>query len=416
MKKLALAALLAISPVTFAEVTLEHVDEEVHLALETIQALKAELNELKAAVAMQSEVQEASMGRIAKAAKKFEKITLGGYGELHYQDTETDGGTNKHQMDAHRYVLFFGYDFTDKVRFRSEFELEHGLTCDNNTDTDTAAGSTTSPSTCPGEVELEQMYVEMDHTDNLTTRVGVMLTPVGILNENHEPPTFYGVERNEVEKYLIPTTWWGGGVQAVYKMDNGLTVEAMVGEGLEVNSAGYIRGGRQKSAEALANDWSYTVRATYTGFPGLKASVFYNHQTDATQSSGDNLEEMDLYGASAIYGFGDGFEVRALHVQVEFEGVDESGAFFTNGFDEQQGTFLEVSKRFGNLGFFVNSANVSGEKVARQYNVMQYGVSWWYPGNSNAVIKANWYDKELDNDSDSSSDTDGIHLGVGYVF
>ena len=405
MKKLALAALLAISPVTFAEVTLEHVDEEVHLALETIQALKAELNELKAAVAMQSEVQEASMGRIAKAAKKFEKITLGGYGELHYQDVEKDSGTDSRSMDAHRYVLFFGYDFTDKVRFRSEFELEHGLVAD------TADGSN------GGEVELEQMYIEMDHTDNLTSRVGVMLIPVGILNENHEPPTFYGVERNEVEKYIIPTTWWGGGAQLVYKMDNGVTVEAMVHEGLKVDSdKGYIRGGRQKSANAVANDWAYTVRATYTGFPGLKASIFYNHQTDATASSSDNLEEMDLYGASAIYQFGDGFEVRALHAQAELEGADESGAFFTNGYDEQQGTFLEISKRFGNLGVFINSANVSGEKLARQYNVMQYGFSWWYPGNSNAVLKANWYDKEHDNDANSSSDADGIHLGVGYVF
>jgi len=401
MKKLALAALLAISPVTFAD-TLEHVEEEVHMALETIQALKAEINELKATVAMQGEVQEASMSRIAKAAKKFEKVTLGGYGELHYQDVETDGGSNSRSMDAHRYVLFFGYDFTDKVRFRSEFELEHGLTC--------------ADSDCPGEVELEQMYIEMDHTDKFSSRVGIMLTPVGILNENHEPPTFYGVERNEVEKYLIPTTWWAGGVQAIYKMDNGITVEGMVSEGLEVNSAGYIRGGRQKSAEATLNDWSYTARVTYTGFPGLKASVFYNHQTDPTQDSSDNLEELDIYGASAIYGFGDGFEVRAIHVQAEFEGKDETGAFFTNGYDEQQGTFLEASKRFGNLGFFVNSSNVSGEKLARQYTVMQYGISWWYPGNSNAVIKANWYDKEHSNDSLSSSDKDGIHLGVGYVF
>ena len=402
MRKLFLAALLAISPVTFAD-TLEHVEEEVHMALETIQALKAEINELKATVAMQGEVQEASMSRIAKAAKKFEKVTLGGYGELHYQDVETDGGSDSRSMDAHRYVLFFGYDFTDKVRFRSEFELEHGLTCADDDG-------------CPGEVELEQMYIEMDHTDKFSSRVGIMLTPVGILNENHEPPTFYGVERNEVEKYLIPTTWWAGGVQAIYKMDNGITVEGMVSEGLEVNSAGYIRGGRQKSAEATLNDWSYTARVTYTGFPGLKASVFYNHQTDPTQSSSDNLEELDIYGASAIYGFGDGFEVRAIHVQAEFEGKDETGAFFTNGYDEQQGTFLEASKRFGNLGFFVNSSNVSGEKLARQYTVMQYGISWWYPGNSNAVIKANWYDKEHSNDSLSSSDKDGIHLGVGYVF
>ena len=64
----------------------------------------------------------------------------------------------------------------------------------------------------------------------------------------------------------------------------------------------------------------------------------------------------------------------------------------------------------------MNSSNVSGEKRSRQYNVMQYGVQWWYPGNSNASLKANWYDKEHDNDSDSGSDTDGIHLGVGYVF
>ena len=404
MKKLVLAALLAITPVTFAE-TLEHVEEEVHLALETIQQLKAELNELKAAVAMQGEVQEASMGRIAKAAKKFEKITIGGYGELHYQDIEKDSGSDSRSMDAHRYVLFFGYDFTDKVRFRSEFELEHGLV------KDTADGSN------GGEVELEQMYIEMDHTDNLTSRVGVMLIPVGILNENHEPPTFYGVERNEVEKYILPTTWWGGGAQLVYKMNNGVTLEAMVHEGLAVDTdTGYIRGGRQKSANAVANDWAYTLRATYTGFPGLKASVFFNHQTDATASSGDNLEELDIMGASAIYGFGDGFEVRALYAQAEFEGKDESGSFFTDGFDEQQGTFLEVSKRFGNLGFFVNSSNVSGEKRSRQYNVMQYGVQWWYPGNSNASLKVNWYDKEHDNDSDSGSDADGVHLGVGYVF
>ena len=59
-----------------AEITLEHVDEDVHLALETTQALRAELNELKAAVVMQSKAPEASMGRIAKAYTKFEKITL----------------------------------------------------------------------------------------------------------------------------------------------------------------------------------------------------------------------------------------------------------------------------------------------------------------------------------------------------
>jgi FtsZ-binding cell division protein ZapB len=402
MKKLALAALLAITPVSFAE-TLEHVEEEVHLAMETIQQLKAEINELKSAVKMQGEIQEASVSRIAKTAKKFEKLHLGGYGELHYNDTETDAGSKSRSIDAHRFVLFFGYDFTDRVRFRSEFELEHGLVAD------TADGSN------GGEVELEQMYIEMDLTANTSTKAGVILVPVGILNENHEPPTFYGVERNDVEKYLIPTTWWAGGLLVTHKMNNGLTLEAMFHEGMKGTTAGYIRAGRQKSASATANDWAYTLRATYSGYPGLKASVFYNHQSDFTQVSSDNIDKLDIWGASAIYSFGDGFEVRALHVNAEFDGKDESGAFFTNGYDEQQGTFLEASKRFGDLGFFVNSSNVSGEKVSRQYTVMQYGISWWYPG-SNAVLKVNYYDKEYSNPSKQTSNSDGVHVGMGYEF
>ena len=398
MKKLVLAALLAMTPVTFAE-TLEHVEEEVHLAMETIQQLKAELNELKDAVKMQGEIQEASVSSIAKTAKKFEKLHIGGYGELHYNDTETDGNSKSKNVDAHRFVLYFGYDFTDKVRFRSEFELEHAIAGEGQT----------------GEIELEQMYVEVDMNDQTSIQTGVILVPVGIMNENHEPPTFYGVERNEVEKYLLPSTWWAAGVKVNHRLSNGLTLEAMVGEGLNGDTTGYIRGGRQKSGNATANDLAYTVRATYTGLPGLKASLFMNHQSDFTQDSSDNIDKLDIYGASAIYNFGDGFEVRALHVQAEFDGKDESSSFFTNGFDEHQGTFLEISKRFGNLGIFVNNSIVSGEKISRQYTVQQAGFSYWIQG-TDAVIKANYFEKDYSSDTKSDDDTDGFHLGMGYEF
>ena len=401
MKKLVLAALLAITPVTFAE-TLEHVEQEVHIAMETIQLLKAEINELKAAVKMQGAVQEATMTSVAKAAKKFEKIHIGGYGELHYNDTETDAGSKSKKVDAHRFVLFFGYDYNDKVRFRSEFELEHGLV----KDTDDGSNG--------GEVELEQMYVEIDVTDQTSIQTGVILVPVGIMNETHEPPSFYGVERNDVEKYLIPATWWAAGVKVSHKLNNGLRFEAMISEGLKGTTAGYIRDGRQKSASATANDLAYTARVTYTGIPGLKTSIFYNRQSDFTQDSSDNIEEMDLYGVTAIYNQ-DGYEFKALHVQADFSGKDETGAFFTNGFDEHQGTFLEASKRIGNLGFFVNNSIVSGEKVSRQYTVMQAGFSYW-PQGTNTVLKANFYDKEYSNNNLQTSNSDGFHLGMGYEF
>lgn len=401
MKKLVLAALLAITPVSFAE-TLEHVEQEVHVAMETIQLLKAQINALEEAVKMQGAVQEATMTSVAKAAKKFEKIHIGGYGELHYNDTETDAGAKSKSVDAHRFVLFFGYDFNDKVRFRSEFELEHGLVKD------------TADGTNGGEVELEQMYIEIDVTDQTSIQTGVILVPVGIMNETHEPPSFYGVERNDVEKYLIPATWWAAGVKVSHKLNNGLRFEAMISEGLKGTTAGYIRDGRQKSANASANDLAYTARVTYTGIPGLKTSLFYNHQSDFTQDSSDNIEEMDLYGVTAIYNK-DGYEVKALHVQADFSGKDETGAFFTAGFDEHQGTFLEVSKRMGNLGLFVNNSIVSGEKVSRQYTVMQAGFSYW-PQGTNTVLKANFYDKEYSNNNLQTSNSDGFHLGMGYEF
>jgi len=401
MKKLVLAALLAITPVSFAE-TLEHVEQEVHVAMETIQLLKAQINALEDAVKMQGAVQEATLSSVAKAAKKFEKIHIGGYGELHYNDTETDAGTKSKTADAHRFVLFFGYDYNDKVRFRSEFELEHGLVKD------------TSDGSNGGEVELEQMYIEIDLTDQTTVQTGVILVPVGIMNETHEPPSFYGVERNDVEKYLIPATWWAAGVKVSHKLNNGLRFEAMISEGLKGTTAGYIRGGRQKSAQAKANDLAYTARVTYTGIPGLKTSVFFNRQSDFTQVSSDNIEEMNMYGVTAIYNV-DGYEVKALHVQADFSGKDETGSFFTNGFDEHQGTFLEVSKRIGNLGLFVNNSIVSGEKLSRQYTVMQAGFSYW-PQGTNTVLKANFIDKEHSSDSLKSSDFDGFHLGMGYEF
>ena len=124
--------------------------------------------------------------------------TFGGYGELHVNMLENQAtGEDFNELDFHRFVLYFAHDFNERTRFMSELEIEHALSGDGK----------------PGEVELEQAYVEYDWAQNQSLRAGVFLIPVGILNETHEPPTFYGVERNPVEKNIIPTTWWEGGLQ-----------------------------------------------------------------------------------------------------------------------------------------------------------------------------------------------------------
>ena len=169
------------------------------------ESLKGEVEDVAGSV---DDVATATDEAIKAQVKLSNKTTIGGYGELHYnnlrnQKSPVDGKSgNKDQIDFHRFVLFINHEFNDKMRFVSELELEHSLAGDG----------------APGEVELEQAYIQYDVTEKTAVVGGLFLTPVGILNETHEPPTFYGVERNDVEKNIIPTTWWEGGAMVQHEI------------------------------------------------------------------------------------------------------------------------------------------------------------------------------------------------------
>ena len=122
----------------------------------------------------------------------FKNTTIGGYGELHLN--LNDDADN--EIDFHRWVLFINHRFSDRITLNGEFELEHSLAGDGK----------------PGEVELEQAYIDIALDGGNHFKAGLFLLPVGTLNETHEPDTFYGVERNPIEKNIIPTTWWEAGL------------------------------------------------------------------------------------------------------------------------------------------------------------------------------------------------------------
>ena len=156
-----------------------------------IQRLNNRLGEAEAKVEATGDMVEAAQEAETGAAQGWwDRTHIGGYGELHYNGGDTD------EIDFHRFVLFFNHDFNDRLRFASELEVEHVVAGDN----------------ANGEVELEQAYLEYTINPNFIARGGLSLVPVGIINETHEPPTFFGVERNGVEKDIIPTTWWEAGV------------------------------------------------------------------------------------------------------------------------------------------------------------------------------------------------------------
>jgi hypothetical protein len=106
-------------------------------------------------------------------------VSIGGYGEVHYNNLDSGN-----EIDIHRFVVFLGHEFNQNLKFFSEVEIEHSIAGEGKV----------------GEVELEQAYVQWDYKPGHNGKAGVFLLPVGILNETHEPDTFYGVERNPVEK------------------------------------------------------------------------------------------------------------------------------------------------------------------------------------------------------------------------
>ena len=126
---------------------------------------------------------------------------LTSYGEIHYNRPTHD--SSKAVADLTRFVLGLQHRFDEKTKLVTELEVEHAV----------------SSSSDPGEVEIEQAFIERQLARQWTLRAGLFLIPAGLLNENHEPTAFYGVERNFVETAIIPSTWREGGLQVVGSFD-----------------------------------------------------------------------------------------------------------------------------------------------------------------------------------------------------
>ena len=139
-----------------------------------------------------AEVVAAPDGPDASAGLFGGSIPMSGYMEMHVNHD----GLNPTTFDFHRFVLNLGHRFGDRIRFWSELELEHGLI---------EGGAPT------GELELEQAYLDFLIDPRFNFRAGILLTPVGIINERHEPTAFHGVERPFVDEVILPTTWFAGG-------------------------------------------------------------------------------------------------------------------------------------------------------------------------------------------------------------
>ena len=348
--------------------------------------LKATQQQVEATTLAFEEIGDSSFG----APGWWENTSVGGYGELHANFPEN--GVN--DIDFHRFVLFFNHDFNDWITLYTELELEHSLAADGE----------------EGEIELEQAFIRMDWTQQFSTDAGVFLMPVGILNETHEPNTFYGVERNTVEKYIIPSTWWEGGIKGTYRMDNGLAFDGAITSGLDVEE-GYIRGGRQKVSKAVNEEAALTGRVKYTGIAGLEVAASILYQDDLDQSSGAGNVDADYSGllSTAHIDYSNGnFRLRALYARWDLDGEVAADAEEQTGYYIEPSYRWELSDHYGDLGIYTRYSDLEYYKdaSAKENEILEVGVNYW--PTDNVVFKAD-YQNFVDAD-------DAFNLGVGYQF
>ena len=189
---------------------------------------------------------------------------LSGYMDFHFNKADKEDG----RLDFHRFVLLMTHSFSPRIRFVGELELEHAF----------VEGLEQA-----GELELEQAYVDFLLSRRINVRAGMLLVPVGILNERHEPPVYNGVERPFVDTVIVPTTWFeaGAGIHGV--LGSNVRYRAYIIaplNSLEFNAGDGVRGGRQKGSDANVRNIAYTGRLEYMGVRGLTLGVsFYTGES-----------------------------------------------------------------------------------------------------------------------------------------
>jgi hypothetical protein len=250
---------------------------------------------------------EHGMGPAATKVYRVERgLSLGGYGEMLYEavDSERDDGAasgRSDRLDFLRAIVYFGYKFDDDFVFNSEIEFEHAST-----------GS-------GGEASVEFAYLDWLARPEANVRAGLVLIPMGLLNELHEPTVFATAKRPDVERVILPSTWRENGF-GLWGDVGGLAYRTYVVNGLRASgfSAGGLRGGRQKGAQALAEDFAWVGRADWTGIPGLLVG--------GSAYLGDSGQDLPVaVGTTLFEGHVDwrwqGLRLRALATRAELDDV-----------------------------------------------------------------------------------------------
>ena len=358
----------------------------------------------------------------SKIYRTAQGLSIGGYGEMLYEnfDSERDDGSDASatdELDFLRAIVYFGYKFDDNWLFNSEIEFEHASTGES------------------GSASVEFAYLDYLHRPELNARAGLLLIPMGFVNELHEPTVFLGATRPRIENQIIPTTWRENGFGLFGEVGQ-ISYRTYIVNGLEGAdfSAGGLRGGRQKGSQALAEDLAWVGRVDWTPTTGLLiggSAYIGDSGQDLVDPDGREVE----LGTSIYEGHVEwrwqGLELRAMGVQAELDDVAQANRALGLTGDDTLGE--DLSGWYLQAGYDVLAATGSDQELipyvrwseldthdavpggflddpARDQEILTLGVGW--KPFTQGIIKADWQDF----DNGAGTGTDRFNIALGYIF
>jgi hypothetical protein len=340
-------------------------------------------------------------------------VTIGGYGQVDYNQPEGKNG----ELDVHRFIMFLGYKFSEKVQFVTEIEYEHVK-----------------------ELFVEQAFLSYSVSDNFNIRGGLMLVPMGIVNEYHEPTTFNGVERPRVDKSIVPSTWREIGIGVTGRFNdasiryqayifNGF---ASINNGKTLGGSNGLRNGRQKGAESTINTPNFSGKLDYYGVSGLRLGLSgYFGRTQAE----DDVQDINgadvgisMLGLDARY-VNHRFSARGQYIQAVLSDTktyntlngSDLGSELKGWYAEAAYNLLPLSKE-QKLDAFVRYEKYDTHAATKDAGItrnLAFNRNEWTTGLSyhvapGAVVKADY--QILDNAVENNKSKGQFNFGFGFWF
>ncbi len=365
-----------------------------------VEALTDELASLRTQVAVPDDTELKSEYGLGPAASRIygvpRGLSIGGYAEGFYTNYVGDKtASDRDRADALRLVLYTGYKFTESILFNGEIEFEHATT----SATESSSG---------GSVSVEFMNLDFLLTEWANARVGMMLMPMGFVNEIHEPPFYYGVARPEVERRLIPSTWREMGAGLFGRIGEWGEYRAYVTTGL--NARGFrptgLRDARQNGNRALAEDLAFVGRVDFTPLEGLGIGTSVYHGESGQDFSAN------------VTGFGSvklpktPITLWELHSEYEWEGLELRGLFaMAHLGDAGRLTRALRPASVGGLAE-IGASDVIGSAMLGGYGEIAYDVWRWISPDSNLRLSPFFRYEYLDTqwDTPSGFESNGANL------